>query len=419
MKQTQRGAIAILGTGLAGLGHAGGATEQEIIAKAACQAVARSGLRMKDVDGIITSSLTSPWWVMRMAEYLGIRPRFSDSTMFGGSSFIADLKIAALAISAGECENVLVCYGSTPRSVPSSSRINQMRAELDPQPYEHPYKPFNPVSSYALAAARHMYQYGTTRRQLAEVAVAARQWAQLNPDAFSRGPLSIDDVLGAKMISDPLTVRDCCLVTDGAGAFIVTSAQRARALHTKPIYVLGSAHAHWHRQISCMEDLTVTPARDSGAAAFAEAGLTPADIDVVELYDAFTINPILFLEDLGFCKKGEGGAFVEGGRIAPGGAFPVNTNGGGLSCTHPGMYSIFLIIEAVSQLRGEAEARQVAEAAVALVHGNGGVLNVVANLLGVVLDLNQEARDVLCKVVGVRSIGLRLRRRTIEGGYGV
>jgi len=375
MSAAGRGSIAILGTALAGLGHAGGATEQEIIARASVQAVARSGLKMQDIDGIITSSLTSPWWVMRMAEYLGIRPRFSDSTMFGGSSFIADLKIAAMAIAAGECDNVLICYGSTPRSVPSSSRINQMRAELDPQPYEHPYKPFNPVSSYALAAARHMHQYGTTRRQLAEVAVAARQWAQLNPEAFSRGPLSVDDVLGAKMISDPLTVRDCCLVTDGAGAFVVTSAKRARDLHRQPAYVLGTGHAHWHRQISCMPDVTVTPAVDSGKAAFAQAGLTPSDIDVVQLYDAFTINPILFLEDLGFCKKGEGGAFIEGGRIGPGGDFPLNTNGGGLSFGHPGMYSIFLVIEAVTQLRREAGERQVAGADVALVHGNGGVLS--------------------------------------------
>jgi len=375
MKPTQRGGIAILGTGLAGLGHAGGRTEQEIIAQAVHQAVKASGLRMADIDGIITSSLTSPWWVMRMSEYLGIRPRFSDSTMFGGSSFIADLKIAAMAIEAGECENVLICYGSNPRSIPSSSRVNQMRAELDPQPYEHPYKPFNPVTSYALAAARHMHQYGTTRTQLAEVAVAARKWAQLNPDAFSKDPLSIDDVLNAKMISDPLTVRDCCLVTDGAGAFVVTRADRARGLHPKPIYVLGSGHAHWHRQISCMDDLTVTPAVDSGRKAFAEAGLTPADIDVVELYDAFTINPILFLEDLGFCGKGEGGAFVSGGRIEPGGEFPMNTNGGGLSCVHPGMYSIFLVIEAVTQLRNEAGVRQVKGAGLALVHGNGGVLS--------------------------------------------
>lgn len=370
-----RGSIAILGTGLAGMGHAGGATEQEIIAQASCMAIERSGLRRSDIDGIITSSLTSPWWVMRMAEYMGIRPRFSDSTMFGGSAFIADLKIAQMAIDAGECENVLICYGSTPRSAPSSSRVNQMRAELDPQPYEHPYKAFNPVSSYSLAAARHMYEYGTTRKQLAEVAVAARKWAQLNPDAFSRKTLTVDEVINSRMISDPLTVLDCCLVTDGAGAIVVSSSRRARGLHDKPIYVLGSGYAHWHRQISCMEDLTVTPAVESGRKAFAQAGLTPADVDVVQLYDAFTINPILFLEDLGFCSKGEGGAFIEGGRIEPGGAFPMNTNGGGLSCVHPGMYSIFLIIEAVTQLRAQADARQVPGAEVALVHGNGGVLS--------------------------------------------
>ncbi len=375
MSKSLRGAIAILGTGMAGLGDCGGQSEQEIIAQAAHAAVKASGLNMRDIDGIITSSLTSPWWVMRMAEYLGIQPRFSDSTMFGGSSFIADLKIAAMAIEAGECDNVLICYGANPRSVPSSSKINQMRAALDPQPYEHPYKPFNPVSSYALAAARHMHQYGTTRRQLAEVAVAARKWAQLNPAAFLRDALSIDEVLNSKMISDPLTLRDCCLVTDGAGAFVVTRSDRARALHPKPIYVLGSGHAHSHRQISCMPDLTVTPAVESGKAAFREAGLTPADIDVVELYDAFTINPILFLEDLGFCAKGEGGAFVSGGRIAPGGDFPMNTNGGGLSFGHPGMYSIFLVIEAAAQLRGEGSDRQVNGAEVALVHGNGGVLS--------------------------------------------
>jgi acetyl-CoA acetyltransferase len=228
----------------------------------------------------------------------------------------------------------------------------------------------SPSNAYAPKASNR-----TTRRQLAEVAVAARLWAQRNPDAFARGPLTIDDVLGAKMISDPVTVRDCCLVTDGAGAFVVTRADRARALHPKPAYVLGSGHAHSHRQISCMPDLTVTPAVESGRKAFAEAGLAPADVDVVELYDAFTINPILFLEDLGFCAKGEGGAFVSGGRIAPGGLFPMNTNGGGLSCTHPGMYSIFLLIEAVTQLRGEGRERQVPGVEVALVHGNGGVLS--------------------------------------------
>ncbi|MEV0703564.1 thiolase [Saccharopolyspora sp. NPDC050389] len=367
--------IAVLGTGMAGLGHAGTRSEQDIIAQAASTAVAASGLRMEQIDGIITASLTSPWWVMRMSEYLGIRPRFSDSTMFGGSSFIAALKIAQLAIAAGECDNLLICYGATPRSAPSSTAVNQMRATLDPQPYEHPYQPFNPPTSYALAAARHMHEYGTTREQLAKVAVAASKWAQLNPDAFKRDPLTVDDVMNAKMVSEPLTVRDCCLVTDGAGAFVVTRADRARDLHPAPVHVLGTGHAHWHRQISSMPELTVTPAVDSGRAAFAQAGLTPADIDIVELYDAFTITPILFLEDLGFCAKGEGGAFVSDGRIEPGGSLPMNTNGGGLSFTHPGMYSIFLVIEAVEQLRGAAGARQVPDVRTALVHGNGGVFS--------------------------------------------
>ena len=220
-----------------------------------------------------------------------------------------------------------------------------------------------------------MYQYGTTREQLAEVAVAARRWAQKNPEAFSRDPLSIEDVVNSRMISDPLTVRDCCLVTDGGGAFVLTRADRARALPQPPVFVLGMGAAHWHRQISQMPDLTVSAASESGPRAFAMAGLQPADIDVVELYDAFTINTILFLEDLGFCAKGAGGGFVEGGAIAPGGRLPVNTNGGGLSCVHPGMYGIFTIVEAVRQLRNQAGERQIAGAEVALCHGNGGVLS--------------------------------------------
>jgi acetyl-CoA acetyltransferase len=362
---------------MAGLGHCGTRTEQEITAQASRAAVAASGLRMSEIDGFITSSLTAPWQMMQMAEYLGIRPRFSDNPMYGGSSFVADLKIAAMAIEAGECENVLICFGSNQRSRGSAAKkgFQEARAILDPLPYEAPYRPMGVASAYAMAAMRHVHEYGTTREQLAEVAVAARKWAQLNPDAFSRDPLTVQDVLNAKMVSDPFTVRDCCLVTDGAGAVVVTASERAKEFHENPVYLLGSGHAHWHRQISSMRDLTTTPAVDSGKLAFKEAGLTPSDIDVVELYDAFTINPILFLEDLGFCKKGEGGAFISEGRTEPGGDFPMNTNGGGLSFAHPGMYGIFLIIEAVAQLRGESGPRQVSDAEIALVHGNGGVLS--------------------------------------------
>jgi acetyl-CoA acetyltransferase len=228
---------------------------------------------------------------------------------------------------------------------------------------------------YALAASRHMYEYGTTREQLAQVAVAAREWAKLNRKAFMRDDLTIEDVLASRMVSSPLSILDCCLVTDGGGALLVTSPERAKDLRRPPVYLLGAGEAHWHRNISQMPDLTVTAAADSGRRAYEMAGVGPEDADVTILYDAFTINPILFLEDLGFCEKGEGGAFVEGGRIAPGGELAVNTNGGGLSYNHPGMYGLLLLIEAVRQLRGECGERQVEDACVALAHGNGGVLS--------------------------------------------
>jgi len=372
---TLRGAAAVVGVGQAGMGDATGYTEMEILAQAAVRAVADAGLRMSDIDGLCTCSASATMWAMPVAEYLGIRPSFIDSTMLGGSSFVAHLLPAIQALQAGECNAVLVCYGSTQRSgTVNRAAVGKMRQVLDPQPYETPYEPMQPISAYALAAARHMAQYGTTREQLAEVAVAARAWARLNPEAWSRGPLSIQDVLDARMVCDPLTVRDCCLLTDGAGAFVLVRSDRARDLPHKPAYVLGSATAVWHRQISSMEDLTVTAAAESGPRAMRMAGVTPADVDLLCLYDAFTINTLLFLEDLGFCPKGEGGRFVEGGAIAPGGRLAVNTNGGGLSFGHPGMYGVFLVIEAVRQLRGEAGERQ-QRAEVALVHGNGATLS--------------------------------------------
>lgn len=371
-----RGAAAVVGVGQAGLGMATGYTEMEILIQAAKRAVDDAGLTMQDIDGIATASVASTMWVMPVIEHLGIRPTFIDSTMIGGSSFVAHLMPAIQALESGQCNAVLVCYGSTQRtSTLSRSAIGNMRKQMDPQPYENPYNPLSPLSSYALAAARHMHQYGTTRENLAEVAVAARKWAQMNPEATMRDPLTIEDVLSSKMVSDPLTVRDCCLVTDGAGAFVLVRADRAKNMKQKPVYVLGNSTACWNRQISSMQDLTVTAAQQSGKIAFEMAGVKPSDIDVVEVYDAFTINTILFLEDLGFCKKGEGGAFVSNGNIAPGGILPVNTNGGGLSCVHPGMYGIFILIEAVRQLRGSCGERQVNDAKLAVVHGNGGTLS--------------------------------------------
>ena len=278
---------------------------------------------------------------------------------------------AALALDAGLCDAVLICYGSNQRSGVGGL----VRSGGTPFPYEAVYKPQNPTTAYALAAQRHMHEYGTTREQLAEVAVAARKWAQLNPMANMRDDLTIADVLASRMVSDPLTVRDCCLVTDGAAAVVMTRADRARDLPQAPAYLLGAASATWHRNISAIESLTLTATSEAAPRAYEQAGVGPSDIDVVELYDAFTINTILFLEDLGFCPKGEGGRFVENGAIAPGGRLPVNTNGGGLSFAHPGMYGLFTMIEAVTQLRGTAGARQVPGAKLALAHGNGGVLS--------------------------------------------
>lgn len=371
-----RGSAAIAGAATFGCGEAPGFTDMELLARAARAAVADAGLQMRDIDGLCTASASAAMWTLPVVEYLGLNPRYIDGTMLGGSSFIAHLLPAMQAIRSGQCSAVLICYGSAQRSAAFGRReIVAARRFLDPQPYEHPYEPMLPVSAYALAASRHMHEFGTTREQLADMAVAARAWAGLNPEAFMREPLTRAEVLGARMVSDPLGVRDCCLVTDGAGACVLVGAERARDLPRKPVYVLGNATAVWNRQISSMADLTVTAARQSGREAFAMAGLAPADMDVVQLYDAFTINTLLFLEDLGFCPKGEGGRFVADGAIAPGGRLPVNTNGGGLSCVHPGMYGIFALIEAVRQLRGECGERQVKNAQTALAHGNGGMLS--------------------------------------------
>ncbi len=371
-----RGSAAIVGAATFGCGEAPGFTDMELLARSAHAAVADAGLKMSDIDGLCTASVLSTMWPMPVVEYLGLNPRYVNGTMVGGSSFIAHLLPAMMALQSGQCNAVLVCYGSTQRTATfSRADVAKARRTMDPQPYETPYQPMQPLSAYALAASRHMHEFGTTRRHLAEVAVAARGWAQLNPEAFMRDPLSIDDVLKARMVSDPLSVRDCCLVTDGGGAFVLVRADRAKHLAQKPVYVLGNATAMWNRQISSMPDLTVTAASQSGREAYAMAGLSAKDMGVVELYDAFTINTLLFLEDLGFCKKGEGGAFVEGGAIAPGGRLPVNTNGGGLSCVHPGMYGIFALIEAVRQLRGDCGERQVPGIHTALAHGNGGTLS--------------------------------------------
>ncbi|RYE48475.1 MAG: thiolase [Hyphomicrobiales bacterium] len=373
-----RGAAAIVGASLGGVPMAPGRSALEILGEAVHGALADAGLKLSDVDGLFTGSSYNFLASLSVAEYLGIHPKFCEATMVGGSSYVGHLLTAAMALHTGQCEVALICYGSN-----QGSGFGKLKSMAETPLYEAPYEPRYPISSYALAAARHMHQYGTTREDLAHIAVAARQWAQLNPLAHARDPLCIEQVLASRLVSDPLSVLDCCLVTDGGGALVLVRSERAKDFPKPPVYVLGAAAATWHRQIGSMPDLTVTAAAESGPRAFAMAGLAPKDVDVLELYDAFTINTLLFLEDLGFCAKGEGGAFVRNGRIAPGGALPVNTNGGGLSCCHPGMYGMFLLIESMQQLRAEAGDRQVPNAEIALCHGNGGVLSSqVTALLG-------------------------------------
>ena len=366
-----RGCAAIVGVAESDLGaDAGEMSPIDLMAQGVHRALADCGLQLRDVDGLLCATSQSRTSGLALSEYLGISPAFIDTTILGGSSFMFHVAHAQAALQLGLCKLAVIAYGSTQRTV---GRRHASVREYNS--YETPFRPFLPSTAYALAASRHMHQYGTTREQLAAVAVAAREWALLNPAAWEKKPLTIAEVLSARMVSYPFTVRDCCLITDGGGAIVMTTSERARSLKKPPAYVLGCGQAITHANISSMPDLTVTGALQSGRAAYEMAGLGPKDIDVVELYDAFTINTILFLEDLGFCPKGEGGRFVEVGRIAPNGSLPVNTNGGGLSYCHPGMYGLFLLIEATRQLRRECGARQVADCDTAIAHGNGGVLS--------------------------------------------
>jgi acetyl-CoA acetyltransferase len=360
-------------------------TVLQIQARAAKAALDEAGLTFDDVDALFAAGA---WGVpgpgvfitSTLAEYLGIRPGYMDGTQIGGSSFEAHVGHAAAAIAQGRAEVALVLYGSRQKS--DASRTLGARAALLNSQYEAPYGLPSPVGAYAMAAMRHMHEHGTTPEQLAEIAVATRKWAALNPGATMRDPLGIDDVLKSPMICDPLHLRDCCLVTDGGGAIVVTSLERARDLKKPPVVVAGAAEAASHWGISAMEDLAwLGHAEASGKRAMAMAGVAPGDIDVIEIYDSFTITVLMSLEALGFCGRGEGGAFVSGQRTAPGGAFPLNTNGGGLSYCHPGMYGLFLLTEATRQLRGECGPRQVKDAEVALAHGTGGVLSTAATCI--------------------------------------
>ena len=325
MNELVRGSVAVVGAAESDLGQVAPNTNpMDLMAQATMRALDDAGLTLKDVDGLFVAATQVRMGPMAFAEYLRIKPKYFDGTVIGGSSFMTHVQHAHAALQLGLCNVAVIAYGSTQRSVSRAAA-----SPRDFNPFESPYRPFLPSSAYAMAARRHMHQYGTTREQLAAVAVAAREWALMNPKAWEKKPLTIDEVLNARMVSYPFTVRDCCLVLDGGGAIVMVRADHARSLKQKPVYVLGTGGSLSHCNISSLPDFTVTAAVESGQQAYAMAKMKPSDMQMLSLYDAFTITPILFLEDLGFCKKGDGGPFVASGAINPGGQLPVNTSGGG------------------------------------------------------------------------------------------
>ena len=364
--------VAVAGVALSDCGRVDDATPYALTAQAARRALADAGLTPEEVDGVASTSLgtLAP---IEVAEYMGLAPRWLDSTSVGGAAWEVMAAHAADAIALGHADVVLLAYGSTARA---DIKKGLRGASLDwgtggPLQWEVPYG-HTLISKYAMAARRHMHEYGTTIEQLAEVAVAARANAAANPEAFYRELITVEDVLSGPMIADPFTKLQCCIRSDGGAAAVLVSEERARDLAKPPVWVLGTGEHTSHVSLSQWPDFTTGPAAVSGRLAFDRAGLQPQDVDICELYDAFTYMLLITLEDLGFCAKGEGGSFVEGGRLLTGGSLPTNTDGGGLSACHPGMRGLFLIVEAVKQLRDECGPRQVADANVACVSGTGG-----------------------------------------------
>ena len=366
------------------MGNVPGKSSLQHHAEAAHNALEDAGLSKGDVDGIFTAGFST----LATAEYLGIQPGFTDSTSVGGSSFVIHVAHAVAAIRAGYCEVALITHGQAGRStrvrVPTDGNLPAAQ-------YEAPYGIIGAPVNYSMACTRYMHEYGEdrTRQGMAEVAVATRKWANLNPKAMMYDtPMSFDDYHDSRWVSWPFHLLDCCLVTDSGAAVVVTTAERARACRKQPVWVLGGGEAHDHNIVSQMPDLTSTVARESGPKAMARAGIGHGDLDLAMIYDSFTYTVMVTLESLGFCGPGEAADFVAGQRTAPGGDFPLNTSGGGLSYTHPGMYGIFLLVEAVRQLRGECGDRQAPgkvdrsrHAATAIVNGTGGSLSSTGTVL--------------------------------------
>lgn len=369
--------VAVVGVALSDCGRVDDATPYALHAQAARRALADSGLDRSAVDGLASAGLGTLAPV-EVAEYLGLRPTWTDSTSVGGSTWEVMAAHAADAIAAGHARAVLLVYGSTARADIRAGRrtSNLSFGARGPLQFEIPYG-HTLVAKYAMAARRHMHQYGTTLEQLADIAVQARANAAHNPDAMFRTPITVDEVLSGPMIADPFTKLHCCIRSDGGCAVLLAGEEYVRDTAKPPVWVLGAGTAVSHTTMSEWDDFTVSPAAASGRQAFERAGVRPAEIDVAELYDAFTYMTLVTLEDLGFCAKGEGGAFVGKGRLTLTGDLPTNTDGGGLSACHPGMRGLFLLVEAVRQLRGEAGGRQVRKAGgrlpeLAVASGTGG-----------------------------------------------
>ncbi len=369
--------VAVAGIALSDCGKVDDATPYALHAQAARRALADSGLDKGVIDGFASAGLgiLAP---VEVSEYLGIKPTWVDSTSVGGSTWEVMAAHAADAIAAGHANAVLLVYGSTARADIKARRrtSNLSFGARGPLQFEVPYG-HTLISKYAMAARRHMHEYGTTLEQLAEVAVQARANAAHNPDAMFRDPITVEDVLDGPMIADPFTKLHCCIRSDGGAAVLLVAEEYVADCAKAPVWVLGAGEHISHTTMSEWEDFTVSPAAVSGKLAFERAGVAPADIDIAEIYDAFTYMTLVTLEDLGFCAKGEGGAFVEKGRLTLTGDLPTNTDGGGLSAQHPGMRGLFLMVEAVRQLRGEAGEGQVRKAGgrlpeLAVASGTGG-----------------------------------------------
>jgi acetyl-CoA acetyltransferase len=340
-------------------------------ADAALNAMADAGLKPGDIDGV---ACVGPMMPQQIAHYLGITPKWVDGTGVGGCSFMLHVRHAAAAIHAGYCKTVLITHGES-----GKSRVNGTPRPPEPQSlngqFEAPFGPMGPPTLFPIPVLRYMKTYGVTHEQMAQVAVVQREWAAKNPRAAFKDPITIDDVLNSKMIAYPFRLLQCCLVTDGGGALILTSSDRAKDFPTKPCYILGSGESVETTMVSQMEDFTSSRAfRVAGPEAFRMAGIKHADVDHLMIYDAFAHLPMYGLEDLGFVKRGEAKDFIWERNSAPGGRLPINTNGGGLSYTHTGMYGMFALQESVRQVRGTAPA-QVPNVKISVAHGVGGMFS--------------------------------------------